>query len=323
MNGSDHQPSRRDAIRIGLTTGLGLAVGRLPLGAQQMERALALLQQPLVTRPVPKTGEQLPVVGVGTNRYGVSTPEDIAARCEVLKKLAELGGKVIDTARGYGRAELVVGQCVQDANLRDKLFIATKYSIGGRGGAADPRAGTEEAFTRLQMQVIDLMMVHNMGGTDALLPVMFELKQAGRFRYVGISISSDRNYAEMATYMRDQPLDFVEVDYSLSNRNSAEQILPIAQERGIAVLINIPFDGRGGSLITQMAGKPLPDWAAEIDCTSWPQILLKYVASHPAVTCVHPGTTRVEHIVDNLGAARGRMPDAAMRTRIEQFYETM
>lgn len=327
MTEPNRQPSRRDVLRIGLATGVGLTFGRLPLSAQ-LERLDALAQQPLITRRIPRTGEALPVVGIGTNQYGVSTPEEKAPLCDTLRRLSELGGKVVDTARQYGRSEEVIGDCVKQIGNRDRLYLATKYSVGGRGGAPLPdattaRNGMNEAFTRLQTDTIDLMMVHNLGGTELLLPLMLEQKQAKRFRYVGVSTSSDNQYAALMELMRTQPLDFIEVDYSIGNRNAEQDVLPLAQEKGIAVLVNVPFGGRRATVLQEVAGKPLPDFAAEIGATSWAQLFLKYVVSHPAVTAVIPGTRKVEHLVDNFAAARGKLPDAALRRRIEQYYDAL
>lgn len=324
MTESNRHPSRRDALRAGLAAGLGLTIGRLPLAAQ-LEQLAAQQQLPLITRRIPKTGEAVPVVGIGTNQFNPANAEERAGLCDTLRKLSELGGKVVDTARQYGRSEEVIGECVKEIGNRDQLFIATKFSIGGRGGtpAVDPKAGLEEAFTRLQMNTIDLMMVHNLGGSETLLPLMLELKQAGRFRYVGVSTSSDNQYEPLMQLMRTQPLDFIEVDYSIGNRNAEQQVLPLAQEKGIAVLVNVPFGGRRATTLQEVAGRPLPDFAKEFDASSWPQLFLKYVVSNPAVTAVIPGTRRVAHAVDNHGAARGRVPDAAMRKRIEEYYDAL
>lgn len=313
--------SRRDAIRLGLFAGAGLAFGNRALSAQ-IDNLVLQQQLPLITKPVPKTGEQIPVVGIGTNRFSVNTPEEAAPLCDVLRKLSELGGKVVDTARQYGRSEEVIGDCVKKIGNRNSLFIATKYSTSDRAGV-DPKVALVDAFTRLQMDRIDLMMVHNLGGTETLLPLMRELKQEGKFRYLGISTSSDRQYPALMEIMRNEPLDFIEVDYSIGNRNAEETILPLAQERGMAVLVNVPFGGRRATVLQEVAGKPLPDFAKEIDATSWAQLFLKYLVSHPAVTAAIPGTTRVEHAIDNNGGARGRLPDAAMRKRIEQAYDSI
>jgi len=325
MTEPKRNPSRRDALRAGLVAGLGLTVGRMP-GAAQLAGFDSARQQPLITKRIPKSGEALPVVGIGTNQYSVSTPEEIAPLRDVLRRMPELGLKVVDTARGYGRAEEVIGQAVKEIGNRGQLFLATKFSVGGRGGAPAPgaeqaKAGLEEAFTRLQTDMVDLMMVHNLGGTDVLMPLMLELKQAGKFRYVGISTSSDNQYEQLIAAMNSQPLDFIEVDYSIGNRNAEQQILPLAQDKGMAVLVNVPFGGRRATVLQEVAGQQLPDFAREIGATSFAQLFLKWIVSHPAVTTVIPGTRRVTHLEDNAGAAHGVLPDAAMRRRIEQYYD--
>jgi aryl-alcohol dehydrogenase-like predicted oxidoreductase len=316
--------SRRDALRYGMIAGAGLALGgRAPLSARMVDSALEQAQLPLITRPVPSTGEAIPVVGVGTNRFATTDEERIAQLTEVLRTIADLGGRVVDTARSYGTSEEVIGEALRRNGARDRLFIATKFSLGGNADPATARPGLELAFTRLGIPAIDLMMVHNLNGTGPLFPIMRELKQAGRFRYVGVSTSSDSAYGRLEEIMRSEPLDFIQVDYSIGNRTAAERILPLAQERGMGVMLNVPFGGRGGTVLQEVAGRPLPDWAAEFDATSWPQVFLKYLVSHPAVTVAIPGTTQVAHALDNHGAARGRLPDAAMRRRIEQYYDAL
>lgn len=328
MSESNRHPSRRDAIRAGLAAGLGLTLTRLPASAQLERAGRIWQQQPLITKKIPKSGEALPVVGIGTNQFGVSTAEEAAPLRDTLKRMSELGLKVVDTARGYGRSEEVIGQAVKEIGNRDRLFIATKFSLGGRGvtatpSAAEAKAGLEQAFTRLQTDKIDLMMVHNLGGTDTLMPLMLELKQAGRFRYIGISTSSDNQYEPLLAAMNTLPLDFIEVDYSIGNRGSEQQILPLAQEKGMAVLVNVPFGGRRATVLQEMAGQQLPDFAKEVGATSFAQLFLKYVVSHPAVTVVIPGTRRVAHLEDNAGAAMGTLPTAEVRKRIEQFYDAV
>lgn len=326
MNDSNRTMSRREAIRASVAAGIGIGLTGLSGCANGqpavVRQSTSSAQLPLITKRVPSTGEMLPVVGIGTNRYGVATAEEAAPLCDVIQRLSEMGGKVIDTARGYGRSEEVIGQCITQIGNRDQLFLATKYSLraGEEAGAA---AGLDEAFTRLRTDTIDLMMVHNLGGTDTLLPLMKERKQAGRFRYLGISTSSDRQYEDLAAIMRREPLDFIEIDYSIGNRSAEQQMLPLAQERGMAVIVNVPFGGRNASMLQEVSGHPVPDWAAEFDAATWPQLFLKYIVSHPAVTAVIPGTTRLEHAVDNHQASRGRLPDAAMRRRIEQTYDAI
>ncbi|MCH7933592.1 MAG: aldo/keto reductase [Gemmatimonadetes bacterium] len=317
-------PSRRTAIKAGLAAGAGLAIGsRLELFAEEVARQQEL---PLFTTVIPRTGERIPPVGLGTNRYSVSAPADIENLCNVLKTLTDRGGSVVDTARGYGRAEEVIGGCITENGNRDQLFLVTKYteSNGRRqsGGApVDHMAQMELVFERLQTDMIDVMLVHEVRDAANLLPMMRELKAAGRFRYVGVSTSSDRDYRAMAPHLGRGELDFLQVDYSIGNRSAEETMLPLALEQGTAVVCNLPFGGRRNSVLSEMGDAPLPGYAAELDCTSWAQLYLKYLVSHPAVTAVIPGTTKVEHAIDNNGATRGRMPDAAMRARIEATYD--
>jgi len=192
------------------------------------------------------------------------------------------------------------------------------------GSGADGKASIEESFRRLRTDRIDLIQVHNLAGVDQMVPVLLDLKKAKRIRYVGITTSSSSQHAQMMELMKRYPLDFVQVDYSLDNREVADSVLPLAQQRKIAVLINTPLGGRRGAanVLGKVANKPLPDWAAEIDAESWAQILLKYVVSHPAVTCALSGTIQVKHLGDNMGGAHGRLPDAAMRARMEKFWDS-
>ena len=324
MRRSVPNPSRRAAIKAGLAAGAGLAIASpLDLFAEELARQQEL---PLVTKAIPKTGERIPVVGLGTNRYSVTDPADIENLCNVLKTMTDRGGSMVDTARVYGRAEEVIGQCIIENGNRDEIFLVTKYAEGngrrrGGGGApVDHVAQLELAFERLQTDMVDVMLVHEVRDTDNLLPMMQELKAAGRFRYVGISTSSDRDYRDVSRVLSQGELDFLQVDYSIGNRSAEETILPLAEEQRTAVICNVPFGGRRNSVLSEMGNAPLPGYAADLDCTSWAQLYLKYLVSHPAVTAVIPGTTRVEHAIDNNGASRGRMPDAAMRARIEATY---
>src|SRR5690606_21944482 len=311
MADTPRDPTRREVIRLGIAAGLGLALGPFPV------RALGARSSELITRPIPSSGERIPVIGRGTNNFSVQTEEELTPLREVLRRMAELGGKVVDTAPGYGRAEEVIGQIVEELGIRDRLWIATKVTAPG-DKAYRGVAMMEESFQRLRVDRVELMQVHNMNGAAAILPVMKEWKQAGRIRYIGVTTGSDQHAEELLALMRREPLDFIQVQYSIANRTAAERILPLARDRGIAVLANRPLGGRHrGNVVRMVQGRPLPDWAAEIDCTSWAQLFLKYILAHPAVTCAIPGTTRVAHLEDNLGAARGRLPDADMRRRIE------
>lgn len=313
----DRHPTRREAIKAGLMAGAGLAVGRLPLAARANRGA----QLPLITKPIPSTGEEIPVVGLGTNQYGVSTPEEMAPLREVLREMPGLGGKVIDTAPSYRGSEAVLGQLMGELGNRDQFFIATKVTAPD-GNVQEGIRQMENSFEVLGTDIIDLMEVHNLNGTEAILPVLREWKEGGRIRYIGVTTSSTRSHEALMDIMRRETLDFIQVNYSIGSREAADNVLPLAQDRGMAVLLNVPFGGRRGSVFGTLAGKELPDWAAEFDCTSWAQFCLKYLISHPAVTCPIPGTTDPGHLADNLGAARGRLPDAAMRRRMEELFDS-
>lgn len=305
--------SRRAAIQGSVAAGIGLALGNVPAFAAEL---------PLITKPIPKSGEKLPVVGLGTNAYSVTTPEDIAARKEVLQNFPVLGAKVVDTARGYGESEVVIGKLVKELGNRDKLFIATKTPI--RGDVKPGDGEIEEAFARLQVEKIDLLQIHNFHKIDDLFPRLKEWKQAGKVRYIGATTSTDEQYPQMINALKTLPLDFIQVDYSIGNRGAGDEILPLAQEKGVAVLINMPFGGRrDGNLLPKVSGKPLPEWAADVDVTSWAQLLLKYNISHPAVTAVIPGTTKLSHLKDNQLAGRGHLLSADQRKKLEKFWETV
>jgi aryl-alcohol dehydrogenase-like predicted oxidoreductase len=302
--------TRRRFLQLGMATTV--------FGTSRL--AVSATQPPLVTRAIPSTGEKLPVIGLGTNRYGVTAPEELAARREVLRRLPELGAKVIDTAPAYGQSEEVIGRLVSELKNRDRLWIATKVTAPA-GGAAEGRKMLDESFRRLRTDRLQLVQVHSLKGVREMLPVLREQKQAGRISYLGVTTSRDEQYDELLEVMRRERLDFIQVDYSIADRNAANKVLPLAAERGIAVLVNLPL-GRGNAL-SKVKGRPLPDWAKQVEVTSFAQLFLKYVVSHPAVTVAIPGTTKVEHLEDNLGAARGRLPDAAMRRRIETFFDTL
>jgi aryl-alcohol dehydrogenase-like predicted oxidoreductase len=265
----------------------------------------------------------LPAVGVGTNNFTAASPEELASRRAVLEKLPQLGGSIVDTAAIYGQSEDVIGKDVAELHLRDRLFLSTKVMVQS-GNVEQGKAMIETSFRKLQTPKIDLLHVHNLASTDAMIPVLQELKSAGRIRYIGLTTSFTGQHADMLAAMRAHPVDFIQIDYSIGNRVAADDILPLALDKGIAVMLNVPFGGRrGANLLAKASSHPLPGWAAEIDATSWAQVMLKYALSHPAVTCAIPGTTKVEHLEDNLAGARGRLPDAAMRRRMEQAWDTL
>jgi diketogulonate reductase-like aldo/keto reductase len=314
-----HHVSRRQVLAAGAAAAAGaIAGGSLPVLAQ------APAPLPLITKPIPSSGEQLPVIGLGTNAYSVNAPEQMAPLREVLEHMPKVGGKLVDTARVYGRSEAVIGEIVQGLGNRQQLFIATKTPIFG--DFSSPQAVLDVSFQALRVERLDLIQIHNMAGLAQLMPVFEKAKAAGRIRYIGMSTSEDNQYDGMVAAMKQYPLDFVQVDYSIANRNAAESVLALAQERKMAVLVNMPFGGRGrgaASTFSKVSGTPLPDWAKEFDATSWAQVFLKYIVSHPAVTVAIPGTTQRKNMEDNQGAGRGRLPDAAMRRRIEQFWDSL
>ena len=279
-----------------------------------------IAQEPLLRKKIPSSGEEIPIIGLGTaRRYeNPRTPADMAPLRATFQRFAALGATVIDTAPVYGNAEAVAGELVAGLGLREHLFLATKVSTSGREAGVEQIEGS---FQRLRTARIDLIAVHNLRDTDVHLRTLRDMKSAGRIRYVGITTSFDRQYADFEATMRRERLDFIQVDYALDNRGAGERILPLAAERGMAVMVNLPF-GRG-RLFKAVQGRPLPDWAAEIQVRSWPQLFLKYIVSHPAVTCAVPGMARPEYVEDNLGAARGALPNAALRRRMEAFIDSI
>lgn len=302
--------SRRTVVKGAVATGIAAALGRVP--------AFAADALPMLTRAIPSTGEQLPVIGIGTNAFDVTAADELATRKDVLQNLPLLGGRLVDTARGYGRSEEVIGQLVAELGNRKSLFLATKTPMAG--DLSNPQAVVDESFKRLRTDYIDLMEIHNFYGTEELMPVLKEYKQAKKLRYIGATTSFEPQYPQLLEVMRKHPLDFIQVNFSIDARLSAKEILPLAKEKGIAVLINMPLGGRRGSFMPKLADKPLPAWASEIDATSWAQLMLKYNLSQPGVTAVIPGTTIMAHLRDNQQAGRGRLPDAAMRKRIEDLW---
>jgi aryl-alcohol dehydrogenase-like predicted oxidoreductase len=272
-------------------------------------------------KTIPKGGEMIPPVGIGTNRYSVG--DDEAARAplrDTLARFAELGGRVIDTAYIYGSSEAVLGDLISELGIRDQLFLVSKTDIRGRIQGVE---GFDGSLERLQVDMIDAMLVHNFANTDSELAMLREMKAQGRVRYIGASTSEVGQHEQMVDLLRNEELDIIQINYSLGDRASAETILPLAADRGVAVMINIPFSGARNSLFSAVQGHDLPAWAAELDCESWAQFFLKYIISHPSVTVAIPGTRQVRHVNDNFGAAMGRLPDASQRRRQEQFFDSI
>ena len=298
--------TRRAALRL-LGAAAAAGVGMRPAGV-----AAATLE-----RRIPSSGEMIPALGIGTWRVfdvGASAA-DRAPIKEVLRRFVEMGGRVIDSSPMYGAAETVVGDVGSELGVLDRLFLATKVWTSGRQAGI---AQMEESFRRMRTRRMDLMQVHNLLDWKTHLRTLREWKAAGRLRYVGVTHYVSSAYDELEAVLRAEPLDFVQVNYSLGERESERRILPLARERGVAVLVNRPF--AEGALFSRVRGKPVPPWAAEIDCDSWAQVFLKWILAHPAVTCVIPGTGKPEHLLDNMKAGAGRLPDAAMRERIAALF---
>lgn len=303
--------TRRRAIQLGLTAAAALSCNSLPASTDKRS---------LVMRPIPSTGEKLPLVGIGTaRRFDVGGSEgERAPLREVLRELPKLGGRLIDTAPSYGKAEAVVGELVAELGNRDALFLATKVGAG-RDGAAAGLAEMEGSLARLKTNRIDLLQIHNLAGVDVMLPILRKWKEEGRIRYLGISTSFDRQYDDLIAVMKREPLDFIQVDYALDNRGAEETILPLAADRGMAVLTNLPF-GRG-RVFEKFRGQPVPEWARELGIETWAQFALKWVVSHPAVTSAIPGTAKLAYLTDNFGASYAPLPDAATRKKMVALME--
>ena len=265
-----------------------------------------------IVRAIPSSQETLPVVGLGTwQTFDVGAAAERAPLRQVLQRFVALGGRIIDSSPMYGRAEAVVGDLAADLGLRDKLFLATKVWTSGRAAGI---AQMEASLRHLRTKVVDLMQVHNLVDWRTHLRTLRDWKQGGRIRYYGITHYTASAYGDLEAIVKAEPLDFVQLNYSLVEREAERRLLPLAAERGIAVLINRPF--AEGALFRRVRGQAVPSWAAEIGCRTWAQLFLKWIAAHPAVTSVIPATARPEHLEDNMQAGVGALPDAAMRQRI-------
>jgi diketogulonate reductase-like aldo/keto reductase len=277
-------------------------------------------RSPIFTRPIPSTGEQLPVVGLGS-WITFNVGDDPVARdscAEVVRAFFHDGGRLIDSSPMYGSSQEVIGYSLGKLGKPSQLFSADKVWISS--GARGP-AQIEESRKHWNIPRFDLLEVHNILSWEEHLPTLFAMKATGRLRYVGITTSEGRRHDEIERIMRSRPLDFVQVTYNVLDREVEDRILPLARERSIGVIVNRPF--RRGELIRRLARSPLPNWAGEIDCANWPQLLLKFIVSHPAVSCAIPATTRVDHVRENLGAAYGRLPDEPMRRRLVAYVKTL
>ena len=312
--------SRRDYLTLCMAVGAGSVLAPSRLWANDKSTAL-------ITRPIPSSGQPLPVVGLGSSATFSSAAgsDDVQALKQVFTAMVDNGGSVFDTAPSYGASEAVAGKIVNDLGIRDKVFWATKLNVAGYGGgAADvarAKAQIEASFKAIDKPVIDLIQVHNLGDLPTQLPLLKDLRDEKRIRYMGVTTTFPRQYEYLEKVMRNEPLDFIGVDYAIDNRVMEKRILPLAADRGIAVLVYAPF-GRT-RLWSLVKGHDVPGWAGELDIRSWGQFFLKFVVSHPAVTCTTPATSRARNMVDNMGAAFGELPDAAMRERMAEYMQSL
>lgn len=302
--------SRRKMLKISAGTGAALLLSETRAWAHE---------QPLLMRSIPSSGQEFPAVGLGSARtfsVGPSDEEQAPLR-DVLRLFYEMGGRFFDTAPSYGSSERVAGQLVQELGIQNDLFFATKISTGGgREAGIDQQEASLQSWGR---DTIDLNQVHNLRDVDIHLRTIRQAKEEGRTRYVGVTTSFTRQYEQMEQILLAEELDFVQLNYSLGEREAAERLLPLAQDRGIGVVVNEPYNV--GRLFTATRGRELPEWAAEFDCQSWAQFFLKYILAHPAVTVVIPATSDPEHLIDNMGANVGLLPDERTRTRMEELFD--
>ena len=311
--------TRRDWLKCTAATGAALALPAPFLRGQP--------PAPMITRAIPASGEALPIIGLGgAATFGrLARSGDLDPLRSVLTTLLDNGGTVFDTAEAYGPSEVVAGRLAQELDIEEQLFWSTKVNSAPDGrGPSDPevtRRQIEDSFERVGKSPIDLMQVHNLGDIQTQLPMLRELKEQGRVKYIGITYDTpDRNH-ELVQAMREETLDFIGIDYAVDNPVAAETILPLAQDRGIATVIYQPF-GRT-RLWRRVAGREVPEWAQEFDATSWAQFFIKYVIAHPAVTVVTPATSRPANLIDNIAGGIGRLPDEPTLRRMEQFIEAL
>jgi aryl-alcohol dehydrogenase-like predicted oxidoreductase len=306
----DSRFSRRDVMQAGLLAGLGAALpGSLPAADSQSA---------VIKKAIPATGEKIPVMGIGTNQFGRT---DYNVVRDILKRMYALGGTVIDTAAMYGDSEVNIGKALEELSLTNKMFMATKLNASGKGRGGG-NVGGLDSYERSMQRVhkIDLMFVHQLESVESMMPVVADLKKQGHVRYIGITTVDSSEHPQLLEYMRKYPMDFVQVNYSLADRAAETGVLPLAQQRKIAVMAAVPLGGGRNLLINQVGDRQLPKWAADYDIATWGQFFLKYVISHPLVTCAIPGSSKVEHLEDNQAAGHGRLPDAAARKKMEEFW---
>ena len=275
------------------------------------------VNRPAIKKAIPASGEQLPVVGMGSSRT-FDTGTDANARAQlapVLQTFFDQGGALIDSSPMYGSAEQVIGDLLKKTTGKDRLFAATKVWTYGKQAGIEQM---QQSMQRMGVKRFDLMQIHNLRDWQVHLETLKAWKEEGKIRYIGITTSHGRAHEELETALELEHFDFVQLSYNIADREVEQRLLPLAAERGTAVLVNRPY--QKGELFRTVKGKALPDWAAEFDCTSWGQFFLKFIISHPAVTCVIPATTRINHMLDNMAAGFGSLPDARMRQRMQEYF---
>ena len=300
--------TRRHSLRL-LSAGTAAAAGSLR-GADETSPAMA-------TRAIPSSGEKLPVIGMGTWQTFDVRPKEAAPLEPVLQAFVELGGKVLDSSPMYGQSEEIAGHMIGKFKLREKLFVATKVWTQGKDKGIEQMKASME---KLQSKPIDLMQVHNLVDVAAHLDTLRGWKKEGLVRYIGITHYTASQHDAVEKLLKAETLDFVQINYSVAERDAEKTLLPLAKDRGVAVIANRPF--AGGEVFKKLRSNPLPDWAKEIDCTSWAQLLLKFVVSHPAMTCAIPATSKVDHLRDNMKAGYGKMPDEEIRKKIGELVRS-
>ena len=297
-----------------------LATGALTAAAALAPRQLLSAERTPITRAIPSSGELLPIMGMGTSET-FDVGEDQAERrrlAEVMRVFFDNGGTLIDSSPMYGRAEAVVGELLKDIGKVDAVFAATKVWTDGRQNGIDQM---NRSMQLMGVKVMDLMQIHNLLDWRTHLPVLREWKKEGRFRYLGITTSHGRFHEELEELMAKEPLDFVQFTYNLKDRAVEERLLPLAADRGIATIVNRPF--QRADMFAKVEGKALPEWASEFGCRNWGQFFLKFIAGHPSVTCIIPATSKVHHMRDNMEAGFGPLPDAPMRKRMATYFASL
>lgn len=303
--------TRREATKL---------IGGTAAGLLLSPNVLAQERGHLIQRAIPSSGELLPAIGLGTSRvFNVgSSAAELEPLEQVMATLVKLGGKMVDSSPMYGRAEAVTGEIATKLKLQDKLFVATKVWTEDR---AEGIKQMERSAELLGKKKLDLIQVHNLVGYETQLATLREWKKEGRIRYIGITHSNNNRHDDVARVLEKERVDFVQINYSLMEREADDRILPLAKERGVAVIVNRPF-GRG-DLFGRVRGKALPEWAAEIDCKTWAQFFLKWIVAHPAVTCAIPATSKARHMEDNMQACHGRLPDGKLRERMVEAMRAL